>query len=416
MKIIYIKIIYMSLQSFHLANGVYRNSNIIAKRGLGCWVTDIYDRLYLDMTSGIGALSTGHCHPTVVSQVQKQVQTLVHAQQNCILTHPPQQKLMDRLTDTFPTGMDTVFFTNSGSEAVENAMKLARKATGRPNLISFVGGFHGRTLGCMSLSTSKTSCRQGYQPLIPGIFHLEYPKIGESERVAEQLRNMLARITAPDETAAVILEPILGEGGVYPAETEFVQHLRSVCDQHGILWISDEIQTGAGRTGEWWGYQRFGVEPDIVTFGKGIASGFPLAGVASHRKHFETIHDNGLGGTYNGNVVATAAANATMDVFQWEHLMQQAIVQGDKLANKLQRLQHPLIIEIRQYGLMVAIDLKLSPDGFSRLMNQAQHYNIMLLSTGIGSTVRLLPPLTINDSEIATFVSKFKRLLANSSE
>jgi 4-aminobutyrate aminotransferase len=406
----------MSVKSVNFAQGVARNSNMVANHALGCWVTDIYDRTYLDMTSGIGALSTGHSHPHVVAKVREQVGKLVHAQQNCMLSHPPQLELISRLTATFPSEVDTIFFTSSGSEAVENSVKLARKATGRTNLISFVGGFHGRTLGGMSLSTSKTSCRQGYQPLVPGIFHLDYPKDGKCLRVASQLHNMLDRITAPDETAAIILEPVLGEGGVYQADAEFVRYLRKVCDEHGILWISDEVQTGMGRTGEWWGYQHFGVEPDIIIFGKGIASGYPLAGVAAASRHFHKIHNNGLGGTYNGNVVATEAANATLDVFQTEHLISQAVVQGAKLAQQLRDLQDPLISEIRQYGLMLAIDLKLSVSGFRRVMNGANNHNIMILTTGIGSTVRLLPPLTINDNEISVFISNFQKLLNNSVE
>ena len=206
-----------------VVNGVSRNSNIIGKRGVGSWVYDIYDKGYLDMSSGIGALSTGHSHPRVVSAVTEQVKDLVHAQQNCIYTHLPQQELIGKLNDINPPHLNTHFFTNSGSEAVENAIKLARKATQKPNIISFIGGFHGRTLGCMSLSSSKISCRMGFSPLLPGIYNLRYPIEGMGEEIYHDLESLLLRITSPDETAAIIMEPIMGEGGVIKADTIFVK-------------------------------------------------------------------------------------------------------------------------------------------------------------------------------------------------
>lgn len=392
-----------------LAAGVKRRSTIVAQRALGCWLTDVEGNSYLDMTSGIGALGTGHSHPRVVAAVQRQAAELAHAQQNCVATTEPQRQLMASLARTCPPGVDTFFFTSSGSEAVENAVKLARKATGRPNLITFVGGFHGRTLGCMSLSSSRTSCRQGFQPLLPGIFHLEYPAAGRAAAVAAELDRLLERVTAPDETAAVLLEPVLGEGGVRMADPIFAEHLREVCDRHGMLWISDEVQTGAGRTGAWWGYEHFGVEPDVVVFGKGVASGYPLAGVASHRRHFETIQPNGLGGTYNGNVVATAAANATLEVMREEDLVQAAQYSGSRLAAQLREMEG--VREVRQYGLMVAAELALTPDQFDELLIRAQDYGLMLLGTGVGATLRLLPPLNIRRSDLALFRSRFEALL-----
>lgn len=394
-----------------LATGVARNSTIVAERALGCWLTGVDGRVYLDMTSGIGALSTGHSHPHVIDAVRRQVGHIVHAQQNCVETHLPQQELLRKMADVLPDHLDTVFFTNSGSEAVENSVKLARKATGRPNIISFVGGFHGRTLGCMSLSSSKVSCRQGFQPLMPGVFHVPYPDPSAmgADAAEQYLDSAFARLTAPDETAAVLLEPVLGEGGVRQADPAFVRHLRNVCDTHGMLWISDEVQTGIGRTGSWWGYQHFGVEPDIITFGKGIASGFPLAGVVARHKHFDTIHPNGLGGTYNGNAVACAAAVATLEVLHRDNLISCARQRGAQLSARLRTLDH--VTGVRQHGLMVAVELDLHPSHMPQLLRCAQHEGLLLLGTGLDATVRLLPPLTISVKEIDCFITYFRRLL-----
>jgi 4-aminobutyrate aminotransferase-like enzyme len=406
----------MSTKIVHLANGVARQSKMVIKQALGSWVTDMYDRKYLDLTSGIGALSTGHSHPRVIQRVEAQLPKFVHAQQNCIYTYPDQVRLMENMSETLPNHLNSFFFTNSGSEAVENSVKLARKATGRTNIISFIGGFHGRTLGGMSLSTSKTSCRQGYQPLVPGIFHLPFPTEGSTEVGMDNLETVLTRMSHPEETAAIILEPVLGEGGVYQADVGFVQKLREVCDRHGIMWISDEVQTGMGRTGYWWGYQHFGVEPDIVCFGKGIASGFPLAVIVSSDQNFQKINSNGLGGTYNGNALATAAGVATLEVFHQDNLVSEANRKGKLYQRLLDELQHPVIESVRQYGLMIAIQLKLSPDGFSWLMSQANSHGLMILSTGISSTIRLLPPLTITTSEIHTSVKMLKKLLDSCQE
>lgn len=397
----------------NVVSGVYRNSNIVAKSALGSWVTDINSRRYLDMTSGIGALSTGHSHPVVVDAVKQQVGQLVHAQQNCLLTHPPQQQLIENLRDVCPRHLDNYYFTNSGSEAVENAIKIARISTGKPNIISFRGGFHGRTIGCMSLSSSKVSCKKGVSPLMPGVYQVRYPTLGLGDEVFRELQDLLLRATAPEETAAIILEPVLGEGGVIKADPIFVQKMKSLCQQHNILWISDEVQTGMGRTGYWWGYEHFKCEPDMITFGKGIASGFPLAGVAANDKLFQTIHDNGLGGTYNGNVLSTVAANATFEVFRGEKLLSQSENMGNLLRDEIIKLHHPLVTEVRNYGLMVAIELNLPGDKFRALVLEAQLHGLILLTTGIGSSIRLLPPLNLTEDDLEIFLVKFNRLLNN---
>lgn len=395
----------------NLAPGIVRNSNIIAKSAKGSWITSVDNTKYLDMTSGIGALSTGHCHPKIVKAVREQSRSLIHAQQNCVYSHLPQVQFFDKIRPHFPKHLDTFFFTNSGSEAVENAIKIARKATRKTNIISFIGGFHGRTLGCMSLSTSKTSCREGYQPLLPGIFHMNYPFENTAQTSIQQLDTLFQRATSPHETAAVIIEPVLGEGGVFKADHNFVHYLKEKCETYNIMLISDEVQTGVGRTGKWWGYQHFNIKPDIVTFGKGIASGFPFAGVVSNKFNFGNIQPNGLGGTYNGNVLATAAANATIDVLNYEKLVKDSNYRGDYIVTKLQSLNHPLIKEIRQYGLMIAIELDMDCNSFRKFVYNAQNYNLLILTTGVNSTVRLLPPLNISFEEIDYFTEQFNLLL-----
>lgn len=394
-----------------LANGVTRNSRIIAQRAAGCWITDTQGREYLDMTSGIGALSTGHSHPRVLEAAARQLTNIVHAQQNCVYSYPAQQRLLQQLRDVLPAALDAVFFTNSGSEAVENAIKVARAFTGRPNIVSFIGGFHGRTLGCMSLSSSRVSCRQGFQPLLPGVFQLPYPD--DPRRFRDDLRTLFERQCAPEETAAVLLEPVLGEGGVRAAHAEAVQHLRAACDAHGILWISDEVQTGVGRTGAWWGYEHFGsVTPDLVTFGKGLASGFPLAGVAAGAPYFDALQSNGLGGTYNGNAIATAAASATLDVLRDEDLVRAAADMGRQLAQNIRDMCHPRVQEVRQYGLMLGIDVDASPTSFAAtLAGAADRHSVLLLSSGVRPTFRLLPPLLLTETDMDFFEVKFRDVL-----
>ena len=399
-----------------LANGVARNSRIIADNALGSWVYTRNQKKIIDMTSGIGALSTGHSHPHIIHRVSNQLRKMVHAQQNCLYSHPSQIELMTRLNHITPSSMDTFFFTNSGSEAIENSIKLARKATGKPNIITCLGGFHGRTLGCMSLSSSKTSCKKGYQPLMPGVFYVDFPFEKNNSNYDSSWHNKLdsiiERATDPDETAAILIEPVLGEGGVVRADINHMRYLRNFCDQHDILWISDEVQTGMGRTGYWWGYEHFSVNPDIITFGKGIASGFPLAGVIGREEHFNQIHTNGLGGTYNGNLLAVEAANATLDIFQDEYLVETTDRKGRYLVDKIKYHQFDQVESIRQYGLMIAIELNLpNQESFTKLMSTAPDHDILLLSTGVNNTIRLLPPLTISFKEIDIFVERFSNLL-----
>ena len=405
----------MNIKRFsHLVKGVARinpNLNIISASGV--WVKNDAHKRFLDLTSGIGALSTGHCHPFVVKRVQDQAAVLVHPQQNCVGTYPAAQELMSEFENmNLPPEMNQVYFSNSGTDAIENAIKLAKKTTGRPNIISFIGGFHGRSFGGMSVSTSKVSCRDGYSPLLSGIYQIPFPYEGcDLEYAMDTVHNLLKRISSPDDTAAFLIEPILGEGGIVRVNKEFMVFLRKICNYHNILLIADEVQTGCGRTGQWWGFESWGAsaKPDIVTFGKGVASGYPLAGVISLESFFNTIHPNGLGGTYNGNAVSVAAAVETIPLIRNE--LDSISSKGELFVTELKKANLPIIKEIRQYGLMIAIDLDISESKFKNLVQKAIDYEILILTTGIATTIRLLPPLNISENEIQLAVSRISNLL-----
>jgi 4-aminobutyrate aminotransferase len=390
-------------------SGVARYNNIIAQSARGCRLTDTKGKTYLDLTSGIGALSTGHCHPHVTKNVIKQCKKLVHAQQNCVAGHRGLYTFLDKFSAFLPSYHDGIYFCNSGTDAIENAVKLARKTTGKTNIITLMGGFHGRSLGAMSLSTSRTSCRQGYQPLMPGVFHLDFPFHGETDYNIEQLETLTQRATSPEETAAIIIEPILGEGGIVQIDYNFAQYLNDWCYEHNVMLICDEVQTGCARTGNWWAHSELDLDPDIIVFAKGIASGYPLAGITSNINHFDTIHANGLGGTYNANAVAIAAANATMDVLS--PILQDIKHRGSYFAGCLRALNHPMIEEVRDFGMMIAVEIDLPANVFQEKLRRCHESGILMLSTGVDSTLRLLPPLIISKSEIDEAVDHIEHWL-----
>jgi 4-aminobutyrate aminotransferase len=411
----------LSTRVSHIVRGVSRlNPSITAASAAGVWLTDTRQRKYIDLTSGIGALSTGHCHPQIVQHVQSQVATLVHAQQNCVNSHVAATDFLTELSNTaLPDRMDQLYFSNSGTDAVENAMKLARKATGRPNIVSFVGGFHGRSFGGMSVSTAKSTFRQGFHPLLAGVHHLPYPQERDGhvavEAAIKSVTDLFERQSTPSDTAAFLLEPILGEGGLVRMHKDFAKHLRTVCDTHGILLIADEVQTGCGRVGTWWAHEHWGkaATPDIVTFGKGVASGYPFAGVIARKELFFTIHLNGLGGTYNGNAVCAAAAAETLRVLR--PLLPDVSSKGERIAHHIRNMQLPIIKEVRQYGLMIAIELNISDEMFKELMRCTSAHGLLVLTAGITPTVRLMPPLTITNAEIDEGMERLHKWLSSSS-
>lgn len=388
---------------------------VLAARGEGVYLYDEDGRRYLDFTAGIGVTSTGHCHPRVVEAAQRQAATLIHGQYTTVL-HRPLLTLADRLGEVLPPELDSVFFVNSGSEAVEAALRLARHATGRPNLVVFHGSFHGRTLGAASMTTSGTKFRAGFAPLMAGVVIAPFPfafRYGWDERTAtefalRELDYLLASVSAPDETAAFVVEPVLGEGGYVPATSAFLTGLRERADRHGILLVADEIQTGYGRTGRFWGHEHFGVRPDILVTAKGLASGFPLSGIAASGELMAKGWTGSQGGTYGGNAVACAAALATLDVIQEEHLVENARVRGAQLQDGLRKVaaDNPAIGDVRGLGLMVGSEFTTSdgrPDTATaaRAQRAAADRGLLLLTCGAWSNVvRMIPPLVVNAGQV----------------
>ncbi|HEY44606.1 MAG TPA: aminotransferase class III-fold pyridoxal phosphate-dependent enzyme [Anaerolineae bacterium] len=405
----------------------YRYTDIIADRGEGSFVYDTEGNAYLDFTTGIGVTNTGHCHPDVVRAVQEQAGKLLHGQAN-IVFHRPLLALVEELRSILPPELDGVFFSNSGAEAVEGAVKLARVATGRPNVIVFQGSFHGRTVGTMSLTTSKTIYRAGYQPLMPGVFVAPYPyayRYGwEPEKASdwclEELRHLLITQTAPQETAAILIEPVLGEGGYVVPPVDFLQGIRQICDEHGILLIADEIQSGFGRTGRWFAFEHFGITPDILTLAKGLASGLPLSGVIARMDLMEKWTPGSHGGTYGGNAVACAAAAATIRVIRDQGLLENAQARGIQFTTGLAHLQetYPVIGDLRGLGLMIGAEFTGSDgrpdkDTAKAVVHACLERRLLLLTCGPwDNTIRFIPPLVVTSEEIDQALEIFSESLA----
>lgn len=384
----------------HIPKGIVKNNSLIIKNGKGCWIWDKNNKKYLDMTSGIGALSTGHSHPQVIDNVRIQLGFLVHGQQNCFYSHNQHIALVKKLLKILPEGHDTIYFTNSGTEATENAIKVARMTTKKNNIIVMNRGFHGRSLGAMALSSSKVSYRQGFQSLLSGVFFCNnYTK--------EEINKILNNQTSPDETCAIILEPVLGEGGIHYFDESFVKFLREICTKHNIKLIFDEVQSGSGRTGRWWASDKWNISPDIMTFAKGIGSGFPIGGISGNSSLFDLMSKNSLGGTYNGNAISCAASNATIDIINNEKLLQNANDRGKELSIYLEKL--PYVKAVRQYGLFIGVDL-IEDIKVQNVIKKSLRNKLILLSCG-DNTIRILPPLIISKKEVEIFIDRLSKTL-----
>ena len=391
-------------------------TGVVAARGEGVHLFDEDDRRYLDFTAGIGVTSTGHCHPKVVEAAQRQVATLIHAQYTTVM-HRPLLTLVDRLSAVLPAGLDRMFFANSGSEAIEAALRLARQATGRPNVIVFHGGFHGRTVAAASMTTSGTKFRSGFSPIMGGVMiapfpnptHYGWTQDEATDFALRELDHILQTVTSPNDTAAFFVEPVLGEGGYVPASTRFMEGLRERADRHGIQLVIDEVQTGWGRTGEFWGADHFGVTGDILVTAKGLASGFPLSAIAAREELMNLAWPGSQGGTYGANAVACAAALATLDVIQDEKLVDNAAQRGAELRAALQGVadQHAAITDVRGLGLMLGNEFRDAdgnPDGVTAAAAQqeAARRGLLLLTCGAwGQVVRFIPALVVESQHIA---------------
>ncbi|MBP8003013.1 MAG: aminotransferase class III-fold pyridoxal phosphate-dependent enzyme [Chloroflexi bacterium] len=404
---------------------------MIAERGEGAYLYATDGTRYLDFTCGIGVTNTGHCHPHVVQAIQAQAGKLLHGQAN-IVYHPAMLSLIEELRQIVPPHIDGFFFSNSGAEAVEGSVKLARMATGRPNVIVFQGSFHGRTVGTMSLTTSKTIYRSGYQPLMAGVYVAPFPyayRLGMSEEQAssyalEQLRYLLLSQTAPQETAAILIEPVLGEGGYVVPPASFLRGLRQICDEHGILLIFDEVQSGFGRTGKWFALEHSGVLPDIMTVAKGLASGMPLSGVFAPMALMQKWTPGSHGGTYGGNALACAAATATIQAIRHDNMLTNAQERGQQLMSGLRHLQeeYPSIGDVRGVGLMIATEFTASngqPDKNTAkaVVKACFDQGLMLLTCGTyDNIVRWIPPLVVSSAQVNDAVGVFAAALQQVSE
>jgi 4-aminobutyrate aminotransferase len=409
-----------------------RYTALVADHAEGAYIYDERGDCYLDFSCGIGVTNTGHCHPRVVAAAQEQVGKLIHGQAN-IVYHQPMLRLAEKLAAIVPTGLDRFFFTNSGAEGIEAALKLARFASGRPNVIVFEGGFHGRTIGTMSLTSSKAKYKAHTGPHMAGVHFAPYPYCyrcqvqrsggasdGCCQRGLPALRTLLATQAYPDDVAAVLVEPVLGEGGYVVPPAGFLAELRAFCDEFGMLLIADEVQTGFGRTGSMFAVEQSGVTPDIMVMAKGLASGFPLSAIAARGDLMDKWAAGTHGGTYGGNAVSCAAAAATIDVMRDENLPANARAQGELLRNGLRALQarYPFIGDVRGLGLMVAAEMVTpdgSPDGarVKALLGACLDRKLILLNCGPwDQVVRFIPPLIVSAAQIEDGLRIFESALA----
>ncbi|MFW1677142.1 aspartate aminotransferase family protein [Pontibacter sp. JAM-7] len=410
----------------HLSPLLQQASHLHVDHGKGCWLFDSDNQAYLDFTSGIGVTSTGHCHPTVITAAKAQLDKVVHAQYTTV-SHQPMLDLSDQLAEMTPGDLNSVAFSNSGSEAVETALRLARHATGRSNIICFHGGFHGRTMGAASLTSSGTKVRTGFHPMMAGVVFAPFPHLYRYGWDAEQatafclaeLDELLVTQSAPDDTAAMIIEPIQGEYGYYPATQAFMQGLEERCRKHNILLICDEIQAGYGRSGRFWSLEHFGVQPDILITAKGLASGFPLSAIAASASLMAKGRPGSQGGTYGANAVACAAALGTLKVMHEENLVANAEQRGIQLRQGLQQLvdNTPWLDDLRGKGLMLGLEVAenrttLRPDLAAKLTEACERRGLLLLRCGThGQVVRWLPPLIVTAEEIDDGLTRFTAAL-----
>jgi len=381
---------------------------LAVERGYGAVIEDVDGNRFLDFTAGIAVCSTGHCHPRVVAAIQQQAAKLLHMS-GTDFYYAPQGELAKKLAALAPGGGDKrVFFTNSGAESVEAAFKLSRYHTGRQHMIAFFGAFHGRTLGALSLTGSKVVQRRGFAPLIPMVSHVDYPngyRSAESLESLNQLEDLFKRTVAPQEVAAIIVEPIQGEGGYIVPPPEFHRELRKLCDKHGILLVADEVQSGMGRTGKMFALEHWDIVPDIVCLAKGIASGMPLGAIIARAD----IMDWGPGShasTFGGNPVSCVAALETIKLLE-EELMENARVVGAHLKSRLIELmgRHQLIGDVRGLGLMIGAELvrdRATKEAASTERDEIVRacFSRGLLMLGCGaSTLRFCPPLVVTSAQ-----------------
>ncbi len=396
-----------------------RSYPLVAKSGRGIVITDVDGNEFYDFSAGIAVTSTGHCHPEVVAAMQKQAGELIHMS-GTDFYYENMVTLAERLSKIAPMrGPHKIYYGNSGAEAIECALKLARYHTKRQNIIAFFGAFHGRTMGALSLTASKPQQRRRFAPLVPGVTHVQYPDVYRGKKDPAQdpdafalscarfIEEKLFKTTLPpEEVAAIFVEPVQGEGGYVVAPTIFMQELRRICDRHGILLVLDEVQSGVGRTGKWWAVEHTGVEPDMICIAKGIASGMPL-GITMTRAEIMDWVPGSHASTFGGNPVCVAAALATLDVIEKEHLLDHSAEVGGYMMSRMSAWPKnlKLVGDVRGRGLMIGVDIvkdKATKEyaAAERDLIVEKSFESGVLFLGCGpSTIRLCPPLVVSKEE-----------------
>jgi len=398
--------------------------------GAGHRLYDTDGKAYLDFANGIAVTALGHAHPAVTAAIHAQVDRLI-GPVSALGFAEPIARLAVELAATFPAPLDSVMFLNSGSEAIDAALKLARRVTGRAGIIAFRGGFHGRTYGAASVTTSNLNYRNGYAPFLPGVHFSPYPSAyagfdGDEEAASATglaaLRSLFASVLSPSEVASILIEPVLGEGGYIPAPASFLRGLRALCDEHGIMLIADEVQSGYGRTGRMWAFEHAGIVPDVVCVAKAIANGLPLSAIVSSRAIQERWGRGAHGSTFGGNPVACAAGLAVLETIRNEDLLANAAARGAELVVGLGKVaaEDERIGDVRGLGLMVGVEFvhdraTREPDGAlpDRLMAACADAGLLVLTCGRShEVVRWIPPLNVSPAEIAEAVEIFGETLA----
>ncbi|KIY45730.1 acetylornithine aminotransferase [Fistulina hepatica ATCC 64428] len=425
----------------HVTRGLFRMIPRIMLKGEGLYATFSDGRRMLDFTSGIGVTSLGHCHPRVSRAAAEQCMKVVHAQCS-IAYHEPYLQLIERLLPIMPDkSLDSFFFWNSGSEAIEAAIKIARTYTRRQNIICMQGGYHGRTYGAMAVTRSKTIYSQGVFPLMSGTYVMPFPYWHQMglprdtpeevlvEQCLYQLDLVLTQQTSPQDTAGILIEPVLGEGGYVPAPAALLKGIRERCDKYGTIMIVDEVQSGFARTGKYFAIEHSGVVPDVMTIAKGLANGFPLSGVVSRKEITDKLSPGSMGGTYAGNAVACAAAVAVADVMRETDILSNVNARAEQLYTGLNTLAAdpaiaPYVLEVRGKGLMAAIEFVRSGDDSDTALKGMQVPNspkgiapriaircikkgMLILTTSVYETIRFIPALTVSEVEMAEAIEIF---------
>ena len=418
----------LSRRSAAVPRGVATAFPIFAQRAAGAELWDVEGKRYIDFAGGIGVLNVGHCHPKVWKAVREQLDHYAHTAFQ-VIAYEPYVALCERLNELAPfTGAAKTILFSTGAECVENAVKVARAATRRAGVIAFAGGFHGRTTLTMGLTGKVVPYKQAFGISPPGIYHIPFPADSPAsiQKSMEALEYLFKADVAPTDVAAIIIEPVQGEGGFLPAPQELLRQLRTVCDKHGILLIADEVQSGVARTGKMFAIEHSGVEPDLVTFAKSIGGGLPLSGVIGRAQIMDAVEPGGLGGTFAGNPVACAAGLAVLDVIAEEKLLERAHQLGERAKEHLNGLagssSRATIANVRGPGAMIAFDIVKSdrtpdPDTAKKVSARAIDDGLVLLTCGVyGNTIRLLFPLVISDKLFAEALDKLSRALSGATE